>query len=103
MCKNCKSSDLGVQRQAELTAAIEQCHTLNLKPEIAGFIARYGHPQRRSPFKPEERAALDRYNAAAQAMKSLHNDYIFAGMRQAAEEARARGVKPLYIAHGDKR
>jgi hypothetical protein len=59
--------------------------------------------QKRREAHCKERAALDRYNAAAQAMKSLHNDYIFAGMRQAAEEARARGIKPFYIAHGDKR
>jgi len=103
MCKNCKSSELGVQRQAELTAAIEQCKALNINPATGGFIARHAWRGYTPQFKPEERAALDRYNAAAQAMKKLHEDYFWENARRDAEEARARGVKPLYIAHGDKR
>jgi len=38
-----------------------------------------------------------------QSNEVLRNDYVFAGIRQAAEEARARGIKRFYIVHGDKR
>lgn len=105
MCKNCKSSELGIQRQTELEAATKACQDLkvNLDPRIHGFIARHAWRNYTPQYTDAQRAALDRYNVAQQAVKTLHEDYIWGLARKSAEEARARGVKQFYITHGDKR
>jgi len=106
MCNNCKTSPLGIQRQAELNAATEACKALNLNVATAGFISRHayrgGIPNLQRGmirFSKEEQAALDRYNAAQQAIKDLHWEIA----RRNVEEARERGIKTFYIAHGDRR
>jgi hypothetical protein len=103
MCKDCKSSPMGIKRQAELDAAIEACKALNINSGTSGFIARHAWKGYTPQFKDEERTALDRYNAAQQAMKKLHEDFIFEGMRRYQEEMRSKGIKPRYIVHGDTR
>jgi hypothetical protein len=87
MCKNCKASPLGIQRQAELDAAIEACKALNIDHRTNGFIARYAWQGYTPQYSDEQRQALDRYNNAMQAMKDLHQDFVFDGMRRAQEEA----------------
>lgn len=108
MCQNCKSSELGIARQAELAAATEQCKEVNINPAIVGFIVKHAYQGRvpgheRQNATQEQVAAAQRYIDAVDAMKTLHNDYVFDRGRRHAEEMRARGVKPFYITHGDKR
>ncbi len=108
MCVNCKSSELGIARQAELVAATEQCKELNINPAIVGFIVKHAYQGRvpgheRQSATPEQVAAAKRYIDAVDAMKTLHNDYVWTLARKQAEEARSRGVTPFYITHGDKR
>lgn len=91
MCKNCKSSDLGIARQAELDAAIAACQELNIKPQINGFLVRHAY-QGSIPrsergvlhYTAEEHQALTRYNAAQDAIKKLHEDYVWDQGRQGA-------------------
>jgi hypothetical protein len=91
MCKNCKASELGQTRQAELDAALEACKAANINPGTAGFIVRYARTRIIPKDEhPDAQAAVERYNAAQQAMKDLHNDYVFGMMRQAAEVERTR-------------
>lgn len=91
MCKNCKSSDLGIARQAELDAAIEACKELNINPAINGFLVRHAYqgsiPRRERgvlQHTAEEVQAITRYNAAMTAMKKLHEDYVWEQGRQGA-------------------
>jgi len=93
MCKNCKASELGIARQAELNAALAECQCIDINPGIHGFIAAHAWKGYTPQYTDEQRAVLDRYNAAAQAMKKLHEDYVWSLARKAAEEARARGMK----------
>jgi hypothetical protein len=83
MCKNCKSSPLGTQRQSELDASIAECQRLAINPEVAGDKAR--HAMYAPEFSGERRAALARYNTALSLMKALHNDYVFDLAREAAQ------------------
>jgi hypothetical protein len=110
MCKNCKSSELGVQRQSELEQAEAACKALNLNTGTAGFISRHAYrgsvPRSERGvlrFSQEEQQALDRYNAAQKAMRDLHNDYVWDLGRKHAQEMKEKGIKPIFIAHGDKR
>lgn len=101
-----KTSDLAKERQAELDAARAECEQLNINVGTASFVARYTYPGRLRcnefiPFTPEEQQAVNRYNAAVDAVKRTKEDFIFAAMRKEQEEARARGVKPLTITHAD--
>lgn len=89
MCKNCKASELGQTRQAELDAAHEACKAANINPGTAGFIIRYARTRTVPRDEhPDAQAAIERYNAAQQAMKDLHNEYVFGLARQASEAAR---------------
>lgn len=110
MCKNCKSSELGTRRQVELEQAESECKALGLNPATAGFISRHAYrgsiPRSERGvlrFTEQEQQALDRYNAAQQAMHKLHEDYVFDLGRKEAQEMKARGIKPYYFAHDDKR
>jgi len=108
MCNNCKASELGIARQAELDAALAECQALNVNPRIAGFLVKHAYQGRvprgeRLNATPEQIEALKRYNAAQSAMKELHNDYVFDRGRKHVAEMKARGVQPVYFAHGDKR
>lgn len=107
MCKNCKASELGVQRQAELDAATLECQRLNVNPRIGGFIAKYAHPNaprgERLNITSDQQAALERYNAALEAMKTLHEDYVWDRARIAAREAKERGQHIPYITQSDPR
>lgn len=104
MCKDCKTSPMGVERQQELDAALETCKALNINPATSGFIARHAWKGYTPQFKDDERAALDRYNEAALAMKKLHEDYVFDGMRRAQIENMLRnGRKHRFIMHSDTR
>ena len=101
-------SQMAKERKAELEAATEACKALNLNVGTAGFIARHGYRggipkvERVGGIRfTEEEAALDRYNAAKQAMKTLKEDYILSQIRKDHEEARAQGLKPLYFTHAD--
>jgi len=102
MCKDCKASPLGQQRQTELDNAIEACKALNINTVVNGFIARHAWQGYTPQYDDEQRQALDRYNEAAQAMKKLHEDFVFDGMRRAQEEALRNGVKYRFIMHSDK-
>lgn len=82
MCKNCKSSPLGIERQNELNAAIAECQRTNINPEIGGFIQRHSM---HTPLNDNQRAAITRYNTARSLMIDLHNDYIFALARENAQ------------------
>lgn len=86
MCKNCKTSPLGIERQSELDAAIAECQRLGINPATSGFIARHAWHGYTPQFTPEQKAALTRYNTAQSLMKDLHNDYIFEQARKAAQE-----------------
>lgn len=94
MCKDCKASPMGTQRQAELDAATAACKALNINPSIAGFIEHYAYRGHTPKFKEGEKKAADRYNAAQQAMKKLHEDFIFDGMRKAAQREAERRKEP---------
>ena len=85
MCKNCKFSPLGLERQSELDAAIAECQRLSINPATSGFIARHAWHGYTPQFTPEQRAALTRYNTAQLLMKALHNDYVFEIAREAAQ------------------
>jgi hypothetical protein len=107
VCKNCKSSEIGIQRQAELDAATEACKALNINPATVGFLVRHAYqgrvpPGQRLNATPEQIKAVERHNAASGAMKKLHEDYVWDRGRKHVEEMKARGVQPFYIAHGDK-
>lgn len=110
MCKNCKSSELGIQRLEELSQAEAACKTLGINPATAGFISRHAYrgsvPRSERGvlrFTEQEQQALDRYNAAQKAMRDLHDDYVWDCGRKHAQEMKAKGIKPIYFAHGDKR
>lgn len=85
MCKNCKASPLGIERQSELDAAIAECQRLGINPATSGFIARHAWHGYTPQFTTEQKAALTRYNTAQSLMKDLHNDYIFEQAREAAQ------------------
>lgn len=85
MCQNCKSSSLGIERQAELDTAITECQRVNINPATSGFIARHAY-RGHTPFTDKQKAALARYNTAQSLMKSLHGDYVFERARAAAEQ-----------------
>lgn len=86
MCKNCKASPLGIERQSELDAAIAECQRLNVNPSTSGFIARHSWRGYTPQFTDEQRAALTRYNTAQSLMKALHEDYVFDLARKAAQQ-----------------
>lgn len=92
MCQNCKSSDLGRERQAALDAALAQCKAANINPSTGGFIARRAWKGYTPQFLPEQRAALDAYNQALAGMKSLHNNYVFERGRAAVEARKQRAT-----------
>lgn len=99
MCKNCKTSELGQQRQTELDAAIAECKLAGVNPGTGGFIVRHGGNM--PMLRTAQRAALERYNTAWQAMKKLHDDYVWQTAREYAEEMRAKGIKPISFSHAD--
>jgi hypothetical protein len=108
VCKNCKSSEIGIARQAELDDAREQCKQVNVNPDIVGFIVRHayqGHVPsgQRLSATSEQIKAVERGNAASDAMKKLHEDYVWDRGRKHVEEMKAREVQPFYITHEDKR
>lgn len=101
MCKNCKVSEIGLQRQAELDAATQEMKRLGI-PAYHGFLARY-ELGTSAKYTDEQRAVLERYNTATLGMKKLHEDYVWSLARQAVQEAKERGAMPLSIMHGDRR
>lgn len=102
MCKQCKASELGQARQAELDAARAACERLNINPGTAGFIIRYARTRVVPRDEhPAAQAAVERYNAAQDAMKKLHQDYIWGLARAHAQQMRERGVKPIAFTHSD--
>jgi hypothetical protein len=108
VCQNCKASELGVARQKALEEATAKCKELNINPATIGFLVKHAYQGRvpggqRLNATPEQIEAVQEYNTAHDAMKTLHNDYVFDRGRRHAEEMKARGAKPFYITHGDKR
>lgn len=108
MCVNCKSSELGIARQKELEEATAKCKELNINPATIGFLVKHAYQGRvpggqRLNATAEQIEAVKEYNTAHDAMKTLHNDYVWTLARKDAEDRRVRGVKPFYITHGDKR
>lgn len=85
MCKNCKSSQLGLERQSELDAATIECRRLGINPDISGFVARHAYRGRTPQFTSEQQVALARYNTARSLMRDLHNDYVFERGREEAQ------------------
>lgn len=103
MCKDCKASPMGIQRQQELDNAIEACKALNIDPRVNGFIARHAYRGYTPQYTEEQRQALDRYNTAMQAIKKLHEDFIFDGMRRAQIEGMLRnGRKQSFMMYCDR-
>lgn len=103
MCKDCKASPMGQQRQQELDNAIQACKALDIDPHVNGFIARHAYRGYTPQYTDEQCQALDRYNAAMQAMKKLHEDFVFDGMRRAQIEGMLRnGRKYRLMMHCDR-
>ena len=94
MCKNCKGSELGIARQADLDAALADCQRIDINPGIHGFLTRNAWKNYTPQYTDEQRAVLDRYNVAAQAMKKLHEDYVWdLGRKAVAAEKARRGIQ----------
>jgi hypothetical protein len=108
MCQNCKGSEEGIKRQKALDEATTKCKGLNINPATIGFLVKHAYQGRvpsgqRLNATPEQIEAVKEYNTAHDAMKKLHEDYVWERGRQYVAEQKARGVKPFYITHGDKR
>jgi hypothetical protein len=94
MCKNCKASELGRQRQAAYDTARSAVEWAGLTPAISGFLAAYGARsdqggRPRTPlYSAEQQRLLDAYTRTRNALEQLHNDYIFGEMRREVERAR---------------
>src|SRR6266702_1955854 len=111
MCKNCKSTEMGIARQTEFDAALAQCKALNIKSGVAGFLAKHAY-QRRVPHRygsetlrssEEERQVVKPYNAGKDDRANLYEEYEWEGGRKHDQECRERSVAHDYFTHGAKR
>jgi len=81
---------------------------LNINPATIGFLVKHAYQGRvpggqRLNATPEQIEAVKQHVAASDAMKKLHEDYVWDLARKDAQDRKERGVKPFYITHGDKR